>query len=127
MRKKDVNMFFTADTYKSVYLKSDAFQRCRDMVAPHKCFVCQTLYRILPHHVQYKNLYNERLWRDIYPVCYWCHKQAHFVTILWILEWQIPLRRGILKKRLFYLRLKYCIRNKRFWSSLWAVVYCVFV
>lgn len=119
--------YFTADSYKSIYIPSDAFEKCREMVRGKKCFICEGLYRILPHHVRYDNLYHERIWKDIYPICYFDHIEAHFMGILWIMEYKLPLKRFVLKKRIFYLRLKYCIRKRKIWASIWALIYCLFV
>jgi hypothetical protein len=120
MFSQPLNQFFTEDTYKTEYLTDPHFETLREMVQGRKCYVCETLYTILPHHITYKNLWHERLWRDIYPLCYDCHYQVHFIIIFKFIKIKVPLKRFFLRKRMFYLRIKYCVQNKKYISASWA-------
>jgi len=112
--------YFTKESYKTEYVQSRQFQKLRVMIQNRKCFICEKSNTILPHHIQYANLYHERLWRDIYPLCFECHTQVHFFVLLRIFKIKIPLKKFFLKRRMFYLRFKYCVQNRRYGSALWA-------
>lgn len=80
-----------------------------------KCYVCSGWANLLLHHVSYANLFKEKLYRDIYVVCFNCHNQVHFWTIFKI---KVPLKTNYL---LFSMRLRkiiFCIRNKQFGLAL---------
>jgi hypothetical protein len=55
------------------------------------CWVCNRSRNLLIHHVSYKNLGSEKLYRDIYILCFNCHKAVHFwffkvpLTVSWLL------------------------------------------
>lgn len=111
------------------YINSSAFKKLRVIIVGKKCYICEFLPNSninIPHHVNYRNLYEERLWRDIYPLCYNCHNQAHFFMLFGIFKIKVPLNEFFLRKRLYYLRLKYCIRKRYFFRSIWAFLTCVF-
>lgn len=102
------------------YVESNHFKLLTDKYISDnpnaKCFVCECPYNLLIHHVSYRNLENERLKRDIYIVCYFCHKKIHFRKFLF-LSLKTPLTRRALIRRMYYLRLKECVHNRRFGLS----------
>lgn len=98
-------------TYED-YCNSNYFTRLKDMVRGRKCFICRTLSAIIAHHVCYRNLGQERMGRDIYPVCFDCHAQIHHYTIL-IFKKKTPLKRPQLLRRMIYLRAKYVAQNNQ--------------
>ena len=114
----------------TTYCKSPYFQRCRDLVEGKLCFICETPYTIIPHHADYDHLGQERLYRDLYPLCYNDHTQVHFIAIslftVTFFTIKVPLTKWFLKQRMLYLRFKYCVQTGKYWLSLWYLTRCLF-
>jgi hypothetical protein len=90
-----------------------------------KCYICQKKSTLLPHHFKYRNLFKERVmviflffvFGDIVIVCFDCHTAIHFITVkIFFIKFKIkvPVKTFFLLARMFYLRYKYCIQNKRY-------------
>lgn len=45
-----------------------------------ECWICGKWSKLLIHHISYKNLFHEKLYRDVYILCFDCHNQVHFWT-----------------------------------------------
>lgn len=43
-----------------------------------KCWICNRTDKLLIHHISYKNLFAEKLFNDIYILCFDCHNKTHF-------------------------------------------------
>lgn len=90
--------YFLSDHWKA--LKEDHLDK-----RTSQCFVCETWVKLLLHHVSYANLFKEKLWKDVYILCYSCHNKAHFWTV-W--KWKVPLKTNWLlfsmraRKLIFY-------------------------
>lgn len=68
-------------TKYELYLQSDEFNEIRQAVFNrdhHKCVVCGSTEDIVPHHLTYRNLYNEKL-SDLVTLCNKCHAIYHNV------------------------------------------------
>lgn len=86
-----------------------------------KCFICEYPYTLLIHHESYNYLFHERLYRDIFILCYNCHEQLHFYTFLFLFKVKTKLKRKSLRKRRLWLRLIICVRTKRFRLMIWYI------
>jgi hypothetical protein len=83
-----------------------------------ECFICGIKYHLLPHHFDYKSLFNERalfvffflVMGDVAVVCFDCHTKIHFKQVLWF-RMKTPVKRYRLITRMFLLRYSYCIRH----------------
>lgn len=117
------NLYQLGFTDYTTYINSPHFERCRKLVKGKPCFINEILSSILPHHTNYKNLGCERLYRDIYPICFDCHTAIHFIVVQFPLGYQlklkVPLNRFCLTKRMLYLRLKYLLQQKRGALAMW--------
>lgn len=105
---------FRALTVKYIYTDSSA-----------KCFIDGKKYPevfLLLHHVSYDNLGRETLGRDVFILCYNCHKKAHFIKMFLLFEKRIPLTNKKLKKRLYYLKVANCIRKLQFIRASWYIL-----
>lgn len=87
-----------------------------------KCWICEKTNTLLLHHIRYDNLFKERLYRDVYILCYNCHSQLHNYKLFIFFPIKTKLVKRDLVKRMLYLRSKYCIQKKRFFLSLWYVL-----
>ena len=110
---------FTPDWYKNVYLKSPHWRALTTALITNnpgaKCWICQKTNTLLLHHVQYVNLYNELLFRDVYVLCFDCHTEVHFKG--WNNE-KVPLIKDVLVKRMIFLKRTYRIRKFRLGSAI---------
>ncbi len=84
------------------YLISDHWINLKNTLLTNtaSCFICDKKYSLVLHHVNYLNLYKEKLYRDVYIVCWKCHKRCHYR--FWFIK--IPLVQHKLLKRLYELR-----------------------
>lgn len=80
-----------------------------------ECFVCGKWSTLLLHHVSYKNLFKEKLQRDLFILCFDCHNRAHFWTIFKI---KVPLKRNWLLFSLYSRKLIFCTLKRQFRLSL---------
>lgn len=73
------------------------------------CYICYSRVTLLLHHVSYANLFSEKLYKDVYILCFECHNRAHFWTFWGI---KVPLKTNWLllsmraRKSIFYLQSK---------------------
>lgn len=103
--------WFTSLTEKLIYSNPKA-----------KCYICtrkraeldQGEYLLL-HHISYENLGQERLKRDVYIVCSYCHSVIHF----YFFKQKQKLNRKLLLKRMKKLKATYYLQKKRFSLALW--------
>lgn len=68
-------------TNYELYLQSPEFDEIRQAVFArdnHKCVVCGKSENIQPHHLTYRNIYNEQL-ADLVTLCRTCHATYHAV------------------------------------------------
>lgn len=91
------------------------------------CWVCGLkvfahIYRnqikstLVIHHVSYKNLGSEKIYRDYFIICHNDHTKAHY----WFNgAYKIPLKYPDLRRRLYYLKSIDCFRKRRYMASLW--------
>lgn len=84
------------------------------------CFICtkkipDLLFGqyLLLHHTDYSKLGREKFGRDIFVLCNSCHEEAHFKNILFFFRRKIKLTKKNLLRRVYYLKIKSCIRNRR--------------
>lgn len=76
-----------------------------------KCWICGTLSKLLIHHVSYANLFKERLYRDVFILCFDCHTQVHF----WLFgKVKVPLKRWWLEFSMFTRKILFCIQSRQF-------------
>lgn len=86
-----------------------------------KCWICEKTNTLLLHHIQYTNLFHEKLIRfifnfclgDLAIVCFDCHERVHFIILFGIFKRKIPLIRRRLVKRMLWLRTIYLFKNRR--------------
>jgi 5-methylcytosine-specific restriction endonuclease McrA len=90
-----------------------------------QCWICKKTYTLLIHHVRYDNLFHERLYRDIYILCYDCHTRVHFYKILGIFTRKTVLKRRNLLRRMRYLKYKDCIQKKSYGAATWYAIACI--
>lgn len=86
------------------------------------CWICEKTSTLLPHHERYDNLFHERLFRDIFILCYDCHNKLHFYKIFFVFTVRTPLTFFSLKRRRLLLRSKFLIQKKRFASAFWHII-----
>lgn len=113
----------SAERYKADYLTTPYWQWKRHQLVKQNplCWVCKTrnLKHLLPHHVSYANLYHERLYKDIYILCYTCHKGVHF----WILGLlRVPLTRSALMISMRLRRLIFCMQKGQLIQATWQLI-----
>lgn len=117
--------------YRKTYSQGEYFQTShwrllnRKLIVNNnhsKCFICSKTNTLLLHHIRYDNLFNERLGRDVYILCFNCHQQVHFYSFLFIFKRKTPLERKRLMKRLYYLKIKYCIRKLKPLLCAWYIL-----
>ena len=68
-------------TKYELYLQSPEFDKIRQAVFArdnHKCVVCGNNENIQPHHLTYRNVYNEQL-ADLITLCRTCHATYHAI------------------------------------------------
>lgn len=98
-----------------------------------KCWVCETPVLIfarygsmssnlLLHHVRYDNLFHERLYRDLYILCTDCHSRVHFSVYLKIFKFKTPLIKFRLLRKMLLLKVRWCIRNGKYWLIPWYIL-----
>lgn len=92
-----------------------------------KCWICEITSNLLPHHERYDNLFNERLYRDIFILCFFCHTQLHFHKFLLLFTRKTKLDRRSLKRRRLYLRMLFCIQKRRVGRSMFYFLRYIFV
>lgn len=121
---------FTADFYRgenySLYFRTAHWLKLNDQLIDSnsraKCWICEKPYNLLIHHEKYDNLFNERLYRDIFILCFNCHTQLHFYHFLFIFERKTSLTYRVLKRRRLWLKAKYNVRNRKYWSIPWYIL-----
>lgn len=98
-----------------------------------RCWICETpVYvfwkedkrssNLLIHHVSYINLFHERLYRDIYILCYKCHSRVHKYVLFIFFPITTRLKKRDLIKRMLFLRVQFLIRKRRFGVALWHLL-----
>ena len=83
-----------------------------------RCFICDRNYSLLVHHIDYSNLGREKLNRDVFVVCWNCHRRCHFFLFIF----KIPLRRKNLIRRVYFLKFKSCIWRRKPFLALWYLL-----
>lgn len=91
------------------------------------CWICGELNSLLPHHERYDNLFHEKLYRDIFILCWWCHTELHFARFLVVFQKKIPLTPWHLKRRRLFLKMIFCIRTQQFIQAIWYFLRYLFV
>lgn len=76
-----------------------------------KCYVCGKWSKLLLHHLSYKNLFKEKLYKDIVILCFDCHTQVHFWTIFKI---KVPLKTPWLIYSMMLRKTIFCTHTHRF-------------
>lgn len=84
-----------------------------------KCWICEKTNTLLLHHIRYDHLFKERLYRDVYILCYNCHSQVHNYRLFIFFSIKTKLKKRDLVKRMLYLRFKFCVQKRRLLPSLW--------
>lgn len=123
---------FTADFYNGrnypLYFRTPHWEKLNDQLIDSnlkaKCWICEIPYNLLIHHEKYDNLFNERLYRDVFILCFRCHTQLHFYHLLFIFKRKTALNVRSLRRRRLWLRLIFIVQNKRYWSIPWYVLRC---
>jgi len=77
---------------------------------------------LLPHHERYDNLFHERLFRDIFILCFNCHSQLHKYRFLFFWEKKTPNRYRARKRRRLFMRMTYVIQKRKFGLSCWYIL-----
>lgn len=101
---------------KYIYSKKDA-----------SCFLCKKTSTLLLHHVSYKNLYHEKLKRDVFILCYKCHSEAHFYKVFFFFTRKVLMDERSLRKRLYFLKSKYVAQQGNIVLSVWYFLCYTFV
>lgn len=108
------------------YLMSDWFRDLTEQLiyenAKAACFICGGNVPgsfLLLHHIDYSSLGREKIGRDIFILCAFCHKRAHFRMFLFFFKRKVSLTKKDLKKRLYFLKVKSCVQKRRFDLVLW--------
>jgi len=83
-----------------------------------KCFICGRMDTLLIHHVRYDNLFFEKLYRDVYLVCFNGHERIHFRLHD---DSKVFIDYPTLVKRMFFLKYTNRVRNFRLGSALNAL------
>ncbi len=86
-----------------------------------KCWICHKKYSLLLHHEKY-TLFREKLYRDIFILCFTCHDQLHFPTLFFMFRYKVPLRVSSLRRRRLWLKLMFHVRSKRFTLVPWYLL-----
>ena len=114
---------FTGENYKKIYLQTSHWKHLTIRLIHRNrdahCFICERTNTLLLHHERYDHLFHERLFRDVFIICYTCHKQIHFHTFLLVFTRKTALTFWSLKRRRLFLRFIFCVRNRKFFSSTW--------
>lgn len=84
-----------------------------------KCWICERKNKLIVHHVKYNSVGHEIRYfffglgsvGDLATICYDCHQQIHFSTLIWILKFKTPLIHSDLLRRMYFLRWWFCIRK----------------
>jgi len=116
-----------ADYYRGVaypeYFQTDWWRKLNDQLIDSKtdanCWICEKTNTLLLHHEKYTNLFAERLYRDVFVLCYTCHSRLHFSTVLFFFLRKTKLDYQSLKRRRLFLRLLFVLKQKRFGSAVW--------
>ncbi len=99
------------------------------------CFICSKKGTFLVlHHLKYKNLYHEKLfgyflffsWGDLVVLCPACHTAIHYIYWLGLFPQKVPIKRGVMIKRLFWLKSLKSVQNYRidlFLQSVWGLIF----
>lgn len=69
------------------YLKSDHWQEVREkqlLQDEHRCAFCGSTEKLEVHHINYKNLYNEKPGCDTITFCDTCHRKYHRIREAYI-------------------------------------------
>lgn len=117
---------FTGENYKAVYLKTPHWARLTEKYIyssyPAKCFICEKTSTLLLHHEKYDNLFHERLYRDLFILCFNCHTELHFYKRFYVFPIKTKLRYRSLKRRRLFLRMRFCIHNRKIVPSIWYIL-----
>lgn len=78
-----------------------------------RCFCCGCKIRewIQLHHIRYDHLFAEKLYKDIYLLCYNCHRRVHK---LFFFLWRYPLKHKLLLLHVRLLKSIYALLHKKF-------------
>lgn len=86
------------------------------------CWICGIKKFLLLHHVDYANLYYEKLYRDIYIICFDCHQKIHFSFFG---LFKTPLIKKKLLIRMRFLKFIFCIQHKQIGLSIYYGLRCI--
>lgn len=122
---------FTGQNYKDIYLKTPHWQKLTEKhIYTNKnacCFICEKTSTLLLHHERYDNLFHERLYKDVFIVCFDCHTQIHFYTFLFFWKRKTKLSYWRLKRKRLFLRMLFCVQKRRIGLSVWYFLRYLFV
>lgn len=93
-----------------------------------KCWICEKTNTLLIHHELYIHLFHEKLFKDVFLLCFDCHRSLHFVKVLWFTEKKISLAYKSLKRRRLFMRTRYLLKKRRFASAIlvfFRYIFCV--
>jgi len=116
---------FTADYYRGEnypkYFKTPHWKNLNveliDSNPDAKCWICQKTNTLLLHHVNYDNLFFEKLGRDVFILCYDCHTRTHYHRD----GTRVPMSEKELLKRMRLLKYTYPVRSFRLGSAINAL------
>lgn len=132
--------YYVGERYKE-YLVTNHWRKLRKKYIfddpTSRCWICevpllismkygQMLSNLLLHHVSYRYLFHERLYRDIYILCTNCHSRVHFSVYLRLFTYKTPLIRLRLYRKMILLKIRYCIQYGRYWSIPWYILRYLF-
>lgn len=90
---------------------------------PHaKCWICEKSFTLLLHHISYDNLYAEKLYRDVFILCFNCHTRVHFLLFN---TFRLPLSKTILLIRMRFLRFIFLVQKRRFIAAVFRLITCI--
>lgn len=115
---------FFGNNYKDYFL-TNHWQKLKEELLysnpKAKCWICSKKNTLLIHHVDYSSLFHEVLNRDVYIVCFNCHTRIHFPYF----GKPTPLKKDILKRRMYFLKYTKFVRDFRLGSlinRIWLAV-----
>lgn len=128
-------LFFTEDAFIGgkypLYFNTSHWknlkEKCLYSNSNAKCFICEKTSTLLLHHEKYDNLFSERLYRDLFVLCFECHKQLHFYKNVVGRKIKTKLTYRNLKKRRLLMRSQYLLNSGRIGLSMVYLVRCIFI
>lgn len=75
------------------------------------CFICNSKSKLVIHHIDYSRLFKEKLYKDVYILCFSCHEKVHYWTTF---RFKLPLIPTVLVLSIYIRKILFYTQNRQF-------------